>query len=69
LIVIGVHAPEFAFEQDVDTVAHVLQERRINYAIAIDNNFAVWRAFSNRYWPYGKIPKLAPRSAQGAPEP
>jgi thiol-disulfide isomerase/thioredoxin len=51
LIVIGVHSPEFAFEHDVDNVNRATQAMRIDYPVAIDNDFAVWVAFDNRYWP------------------
>jgi hypothetical protein len=51
LVVLGAHTPEFGFEHDVDTVARVLQERRVDYPVAIDNDYAVWDAFANRYWP------------------
>ena len=51
LVVIGVHAPEFPFERDVDNVRRAAKEMRVDYPIAIDNDFAVWRAFDNHYWP------------------
>jgi cytochrome c biogenesis protein CcdA/thiol-disulfide isomerase/thioredoxin len=51
LVVIGVHAPEFAFERDVDNVRKAARDLGVTYPIAIDNNFAIWRAFSNRFWP------------------
>jgi thiol-disulfide isomerase/thioredoxin len=51
LVVIGVHSPEFSFEQDVDAVRRAAQDRSIGYPIAIDNHFAVWRSFHNHYWP------------------
>jgi len=51
LVVIGAHAPEFAFEQDVEKVRSALQAMGVDHAIAIDNDFAVWRAFGNHYWP------------------
>ena len=51
LVVIGVHSPEFAFEKDVDNVRHAAKEMRVDYPIALDNDFAVWRAFNNDYWP------------------
>lgn len=51
LVVIGVHAPEFAFERDVDNVRGAAAGLGIRYPIAIDNAFAVWRAFNNRFWP------------------
>ncbi len=51
LVVIGVHAPEFAFEKDPDNVAKAVRDLGITYPIALDNNHAIWRAFDNRYWP------------------
>ncbi len=51
LVMVGVHSPEFAFERDIDAVADALKERNIRYPVAIDNDFAVWSAFDNNYWP------------------
>ena len=51
LVVIGVHSPEFEFEHDVDNVRNATQEMGIDYPVATDNDFAIWRAFGNRYWP------------------
>ncbi|MDM0086590.1 MULTISPECIES: cytochrome c biogenesis protein DipZ [unclassified Variovorax] len=51
LVVIGVHAPEFAFEKDVGNVRKAVQDLQIDYPVAIDNDFTVWRAFKNQYWP------------------
>ncbi len=51
LIVIGVHSPEFAFERNVDNVKLAANELGLRFPIAIDNRFAIWRSFSNRYWP------------------
>src|SRR3989440_3088347 len=51
LVVIGVHAPEFAFEKDVDNVRRAAKDMRVDYPIAIDNDYAIWRAFKNEYWP------------------
>jgi thiol-disulfide isomerase/thioredoxin len=51
LVVIGVHAPEFAFEQNVHDVRRAAKDMRIDYPIAIDNDHAIWRAFKNEYWP------------------
>ncbi len=51
LVVIGVHAPEFAFEKNVDNVRRAAKEMRVDYPVAIDNDHAVWRAFNNQYWP------------------
>jgi hypothetical protein len=51
LIVIGVHTPEFSFEEDVDNVRKAAQERGVTYPGAIDNNRAIWSGFGNHYWP------------------
>ena len=51
LVVIGVHTPEFAFEKNLENVRRAMQQMRIDYPIAIDNDYAIWRAFNNRYWP------------------
>ena len=51
LAVIGVHTPEFAFEKNLENVRRAVQQMRIDYPIAIDNDYAIWRAFNNRYWP------------------
>ncbi len=51
LVVIGVHAPEFPFEHDVENVRRAAKDMRIEYPITIDNEYALWRAFNNHYWP------------------
>jgi thiol-disulfide isomerase/thioredoxin len=51
LVVIGVHAPEFAFEKNIDNVRWAVKEMRINYPVAVDNEHTIWRAFNNNYWP------------------
>ncbi|MDB5692646.1 MAG: Cytochrome c biosis protein transrane region [Alphaproteobacteria bacterium] len=51
LVVIGVHAPEFAFERDVDNVRKAVADLGIAYPVALDNDYALWRAFQNNYWP------------------
>ncbi|MCU1779493.1 cytochrome c biogenesis protein DipZ [Pseudomonas sp. 14P_5.3_Bac1] len=51
LVVIGVHAPEFAFERDVSNVTKAMTDLGITYPVAIDNNYKIWRAFNNQYWP------------------
>jgi len=51
LVTIGVHTPEFKFEHDLDNVRWAVQARKIDYPVAIDNDFEVWRAFANNYWP------------------
>ena len=51
LVVIGVHAPEFAFERNVDNVKKAIATLGISYPVAIDNDYKIWRAFENEYWP------------------
>ncbi len=51
LIVVGVHSPEFNYEKDIDSVKDAIVRLDVPYAVAIDNDFATWRAFKNRYWP------------------
>jgi thiol-disulfide isomerase/thioredoxin len=51
LVVIGVHTPEFEFEHDADNVDRAVQDMRVSYPVAIDNDYAVWGAFDNHYWP------------------
>ena len=51
LVVIGVHTPEFSFEHDVDGVRLATAARAIDYPVAVDNEYAIWSAFANRYWP------------------
>jgi len=51
LVVIGVHTPEFTFEEDVDNVRRAAKERGVTYPIAIDNDRAIWGGFGNHYWP------------------
>jgi len=51
LVVIGVHAPEFAFERNVDNVKNAIKTLKIGYPVAIDNEYKIWRAFENEYWP------------------
>jgi thiol-disulfide isomerase/thioredoxin len=51
LIIIGVHTPEFAFEKDPDNVRKAIRELSIAYPVALDDNYKVWEAFNNNYWP------------------
>jgi thiol-disulfide isomerase/thioredoxin len=50
-LVIGAHTPEFAFEQNVDNVRRAVRQMRIEYPVVIDNDYSIWRAFRNQYWP------------------
>jgi thiol-disulfide isomerase/thioredoxin len=51
LVVVGVHTPEFGFERDVDNVNRAVRAMGIDYPVAIDSDYGVWRAFDNHYWP------------------
>ena len=51
LVVIGVHAPEFAFERDPANVARAIKDLGIRYPVALDNDYVLWRALKNNYWP------------------
>jgi len=51
LVVIGVHTPEFSFEHETDRVLLATKEREIDYPVALDNDYEVWSAFDNHYWP------------------
>jgi hypothetical protein len=51
LIVIGVHTPEFSFEHEIGGIWQTMKARAIDYPVAVDNDYAVWSAFANRYWP------------------
>lgn len=51
LVVIGVHAPEFAFEKNPANVAKAVKDLGVDYPVALDNDYAIWRGFNNEYWP------------------
>ena len=51
LVVVGVHAPEFGFEHDLDNVRRAAGELGVGYPVVIDNDFSIWRSFENHYWP------------------
>jgi Thioredoxin like C-terminal domain/AhpC/TSA family len=51
LVVIGLQTPEFSFEHDVDNVRQALKAMRVAYPVAVDNDYAIWDAFDNHYWP------------------
>ena len=51
LVIIGVHTPEFSFEHDPDLVRAATADRRIDYPVVIDNDYAIWNGFRNNYWP------------------
>jgi thiol-disulfide isomerase/thioredoxin len=48
---IGVNTPEFEFEKNVDSVRRAVRQMRIEYPVVIDNDYSIWRAFNNQYWP------------------
>jgi thiol-disulfide isomerase/thioredoxin len=51
LVVVGVHSPEFAYEKDIDAVKRYVRQKRITYAVAVDNDFSLWNRYANHYWP------------------
>ena len=51
LVVIGAHTPEFSFEHEIDLVRRATKEREIDYPVVVDNDYDVWNAFDNNYWP------------------
>ncbi len=51
LVVVGVHTPEFPFERDLDNIRQAAKDMTVEYPIAVDSDYGVWRAFGNRYWP------------------
>jgi Thioredoxin like C-terminal domain len=51
LVVVGAHAPEFAFERELEGVRRAIEEMGVEHPIVLDNEYAIWRSFNNRYWP------------------
>lgn len=51
LVVIGVHTPEFSFEKNADNVRRAIDDMKIGFPVAMDNNYAIWNGFDNQYWP------------------
>ena len=51
VVVVGVHTPEFAFEQDIDNVRPAVQSHNIAFPVVLDSDYAIWRRFDNHYWP------------------
>jgi hypothetical protein len=51
LITIGVHTPEFSFEHEIDRVRKAVTDMDIDYPVAVDSDYAIWKAFDNHYWP------------------
>ncbi|MFQ5997982.1 MAG: redoxin domain-containing protein, partial [Candidatus Bathyarchaeia archaeon] len=52
LVIVGVHSPEFAYERKIENVQAAVEQHRIEYPVAIDNQFSTWNTFENRYWPH-----------------
>jgi thiol-disulfide isomerase/thioredoxin len=51
LVVIGIHTPEFEFEKNIENVRWAVKDMQVDYPVAMDNDYAIWRAFRNEYWP------------------
>src|SRR5271163_1754462 len=51
LVAVGAHTPEFGFEKNVDNIRWAAKDMKIEYPVAIDSDYAIWRAFNNEYWP------------------
>jgi hypothetical protein len=51
LVLIGAHTPEFSFEHELDRVRQATTQLRIDYPVAVDNDYEIWNAFDNHYWP------------------
>jgi hypothetical protein len=51
LAVVGVHTPEFTFEKKIENVRRAVQQMKLDFPIAVDNDYAIWRGFDNHYWP------------------
>jgi thiol-disulfide isomerase/thioredoxin len=67
LVVIGVSTPEFSFEKNIANVTQAVKDLKMDFPIAIDDNYAVWKAFNNEYWPAPKtFPPVYPRSSPRA---
>jgi hypothetical protein len=51
LVIIGIHTPEFSYEEDINNVKEAIVRLDVPYPVAIDNDWKTWRSYSNRYWP------------------
>jgi thiol-disulfide isomerase/thioredoxin len=51
LLVVGVHTPEFGFEKDISNVREAVRQANIRYPVALDNHYAIWHAYGQRFWP------------------
>jgi thiol-disulfide isomerase/thioredoxin len=66
LLVIGVHTPEFSFEHEVELVRQATKQRGIDYPVVVDNDYRVWSAFDNHYWPGRPFASTTPRAPSNA---
>jgi thiol-disulfide isomerase/thioredoxin len=66
LVLLGVHTPEFGFEHDLDNVRQAVKDLRVEFPVAVDNDYAVWTAFDNHYWPALYVVDARARSATTA---
>jgi thiol-disulfide isomerase/thioredoxin len=51
LLVVGIHTPEFGFEKDISNVREAVRQANIRYPVVLDNHYAIWNAYGQRYWP------------------
>lgn len=51
MVVVGVHTPDFSFEHEIDRVRQATTQREIDYPVAVNNDYEIWSAFANHYWP------------------
>ena len=51
LVILGVHTPEFSFEEKLENVRQAVKDYSIGWPVALDNDYSTWRAYHNRYWP------------------
>jgi alkyl hydroperoxide reductase subunit AhpC len=52
LVIVGVHTPEFAHEHELENVRAAIESEQIGWPVVQDNNYQIWRAYGNRYWPH-----------------
>jgi thiol-disulfide isomerase/thioredoxin len=67
LLVVGAHTPEFSFEHEVELVRQATKQRGIDYPVVVDNDYRVWSAFDNHYWPGRPFASTTPRAPSNAP--
>ncbi len=51
LLIVGVHSPEFGFEKDISNVRRAVRQANIRYPVVLDNDYAIWSAYGQRFWP------------------